>query len=137
MKPREDPEVQAWLAKAAEDLAAARILAQHAPYLDTVVGFHCQQAVEKSLKAALVVADVDPPKTHDLDVLLARLLQLMPVLSAMQEAASYLNGYSVVPRYPAFQPHSDDRESRSHRAMTLASDAVELITQALAPGETA
>lgn len=33
---------------------------------DDVVGFHAQQAVEKALKVALVLADIDFPRTHDL-----------------------------------------------------------------------
>jgi HEPN domain-containing protein len=33
---------------------------------DDVVGFHAQQAVEKALKVALVMADIDFPRTHDL-----------------------------------------------------------------------
>jgi HEPN domain-containing protein len=33
---------------------------------DDVVGCHAQQAVEKALKVALVLADIDFPRTHDL-----------------------------------------------------------------------
>lgn len=33
---------------------------------DDVVGFHAQQAVEKVLKVALVLADIDFPRSHDL-----------------------------------------------------------------------
>jgi hypothetical protein len=32
-------------------------------------GFHAQQAVEKALKVALVMADMDFPRTHDLRAL--------------------------------------------------------------------
>ncbi len=39
---------------------------------DDVVGFHAQQAVEKALKVALVLAGIPFPRTHDLDFLLAR-----------------------------------------------------------------
>ncbi len=33
---------------------------------DAIVGFHCQQAVEKSLKAVLAASGADFPFTHDL-----------------------------------------------------------------------
>jgi HEPN domain-containing protein len=31
-----------------------------------IIGFHCQQAVEKCLKAFLVLHDIEPPRSHDL-----------------------------------------------------------------------
>lgn len=36
---------------------------------DNIIGFHAQQAVEKALKVALVLADADLPLTHDLGFL--------------------------------------------------------------------
>ena len=39
---------------------------------DDVVGYHAQQAVEKAIKAVLVLCGIDFPRTHDLDFLLAR-----------------------------------------------------------------
>jgi HEPN domain-containing protein len=55
-----------FLRNAASDLAAARTLAADAQQLDDVVGFHAQQAVEKAVKAALAVREIDIPRTHDL-----------------------------------------------------------------------
>ena len=72
MKRPDEPEVRAWLEKATEDFAAARILAQQAPHLDSVIGFYCQQGAEKLFKAALVAHDLDVPKVHDTDTLLER-----------------------------------------------------------------
>ena len=37
---------------------------------DAIVGFHAQQAVEKSLKAALAAAAVDFPFTHNIALLM-------------------------------------------------------------------
>lgn len=39
--------------------------------------FHAEQAAEKALKALLVVAGIDPPRAHDLE-LLAGLLPVIP-----------------------------------------------------------
>ncbi len=57
------------LRKAASDLLAARALARDTDQQDDVVGFHAQQAVEKSLKAVLAVRGFEIPRTHDLDLL--------------------------------------------------------------------
>lgn len=54
------------LERASSDLAACRVLLADEDMLDDVVGFHAQQAVEKALKVALVLADIDFPRSHDL-----------------------------------------------------------------------
>jgi HEPN domain-containing protein len=58
-----------FLRKAASDLNAARTLAADIDQLDDVVGFHLQQVVEKSFKAALAVSAVKVRATHDLNFL--------------------------------------------------------------------
>jgi hypothetical protein len=47
------------LGHATSDLGACRVLMATEDMRDDVVGFHAQQAVEKALKVALVLADVD------------------------------------------------------------------------------
>lgn len=47
------------LEQATSDLGACRVLMAAKDMRDDVVGFHAQQAVEKALKVALVLADVD------------------------------------------------------------------------------
>jgi HEPN domain-containing protein len=58
--------------RAESDVRACRRLAGNPEMDDDVVGFHTQQAVEKAVKAALILRGVDFPTTHDLDFLLAR-----------------------------------------------------------------
>ena len=53
MKPETKAEAEAWLAKAQTDLRAAQVdIAASPPILSDAL-FHCQQAVEKALKALL------------------------------------------------------------------------------------
>jgi HEPN domain-containing protein len=52
-----------WLAKAAEDVAAVRILAREG--VTALAALHVQQAVEKILRALLVAAREDVRRTHD------------------------------------------------------------------------
>jgi HEPN domain-containing protein len=58
------------LGLARDDEFAARSLLPVPGVADSILGFHCQQAVEKSLKAALAARAIDYPYTHDLDGLL-------------------------------------------------------------------
>ena len=69
MPPQPD-EVQAWLLKAANDLLSARILLGHDPPVLETACFHCQQTVEKVLKAFLVWQAVPFEKVHSLTYLL-------------------------------------------------------------------
>ena len=92
--------VRKWLEKADHDIIAAKTLIDVQPLILDVICFHCQQAVEKYLKAFLVYNRVDIKKTHDL-----RLLQNMcsKIDSSFSELDfKDLNTYAVQVRYPDF-----------------------------------
>jgi HEPN domain-containing protein len=57
------------ITKATSDRQAAHALAQAAVAAE-ITGFHAQQAVEKAIKAILVLAGVSLPRIHDLERLL-------------------------------------------------------------------
>jgi len=57
------------LGVARDDEAAARTLLE-AQSPDSMVGFHCQQAVEKALKAVLAARGIEFPFTHDIGLLI-------------------------------------------------------------------
>ncbi len=62
--------VNEWLQKADPDLRLAEfLLAENAPFWDAIA-YHCQQAVEKYLKAFLVSRQIEFPKTHNIRELL-------------------------------------------------------------------
>jgi HEPN domain-containing protein len=54
------------LRRASDDEAAARAMLPLEPVTDAIVGFHAQQAVEKSLKAVLAARNVEFPFIHDI-----------------------------------------------------------------------
>jgi len=58
------------LRKALEDLDVLEVLAEARKPVQAAIGFHAQQAVEKSLKAVLANRGLTYPRTHDLKVLL-------------------------------------------------------------------
>ena len=92
--------VAQWMQKAERDLASTeRLAGGDEPILETAA-YHCQQAAEKSLKALLVAHDRPVPKTHDLTVLLARLIPLEPSLDGLQDATERLAPFATLFRYP-------------------------------------
>ncbi len=87
------------LRKAAADLTAARALADDPDQADEVVGFHVQQAVEKSVKAVLAWLQIEYPLTHDIDFLVRLLTRRdAPVPGALLEAR-WVSMWGVVTRY--------------------------------------
>ncbi len=64
------------------------------------IGFHCQQCVEKSLKARLEEAGLPVPKVHNLTALLGLLLPVEPLWASFNPALLLLNNYAVKFRYP-------------------------------------
>ena len=92
-----------WIEKAEAELEAAERLSPDvasSARLREIVGFHCQQTVEKYLKVLLTFYQVEFPKTHEIE----RLLVL--VSGANREAADALSGakwlgpFGVDIRYP-------------------------------------
>lgn len=78
---------EALLRAAADDEAAVRELLDSSRVGDSVVGFHAQQTVEKTLKAVLASRGVDYPFTHDVARLLdvvgrAQLPEALPIRDA-------------------------------------------------------
>jgi HEPN domain-containing protein len=92
--------LQQWIEKAENDLRNAThtlTLEEDCP-LDTVC-FHAQQCAEKYLKALLLSAGLDLPRTHDLRAL----MELLPedfALGVELWRVLPLNRYAVEARYP-------------------------------------
>jgi HEPN domain-containing protein len=90
--------INAWLLKADHDIISAQRLLEIEPMILDSACFHCQQAVEKSLKAYLCYKDRDIVKTHDVDFLLDECSQFDPVFGTIDTLN--LNEYAVKMRYP-------------------------------------
>lgn len=110
-----------WIEKARNDLLDAdnNLSAQKVPY-DTVC-FHCQQAAEKLLKAFLVARGCEYPLTHNLFVILEKVLEFDPSAESLRETLSLLNPYSVEVRYPgdAWMPTVDDAKEARQAAQKI------------------
>jgi len=96
---------------------------------DAIVGFHAQQAVEKSIKAVLASREQGFPLTHDLEGLLERCGQVgVEVPAELERSAGLLTPYAVRHRYGGQPPDLVDRKS----AQSLAALAVDWATAQLA-----
>jgi hypothetical protein len=100
-----------WLELAGDDLSAAQLLAPSQQITDSIVGFHCQQAIEKALKAVLTSLGVEFPKTHDIVLLRDQLAAAGHGLPAELNGVGDLNPYGVALRYGRLQlpPLARDR----------------------------
>lgn len=102
-----DPDVESllrqWIEKAAADLEVARRIAADATNnlrMREIVGFHCQQAAEKYLKALLTRYQVEFPKTHDIKMLLQLVETVSGPVAGSLSAARWLTPFGVEIRYP-------------------------------------
>lgn len=95
------PTTLEWISKAEEDFSVAQMSyrARRHPSYDAAV-FHCQQCVEKYLKARLEEAGVSFLRTHDLLVLHQSVLGFEPGWAVLQPFLIPLNPYGVAYRYP-------------------------------------
>jgi HEPN domain-containing protein len=90
---------QVLLERAADDAALVRHVADDVDIADAIVGFHAQQAVEKSIKAVLAAYDVEYGKTHQLNYLVRLLTEKgIDVPSSVIEADE-LSPWAVEFRY--------------------------------------
>ena len=87
-----------WLEKAEHDLIAAQLIIEVQPIILDVACFHCQQVVEKYLKAFLIWEKQDFPKTHNLDILLKKCLDINSSFETVD--LSNLEDFAVRGRYP-------------------------------------
>ena len=118
-----------WLARADEDLGVARhLLAEKLPYYGAI-GYHAQQAAEKSLKAYLVAHQVEFPKTHDLGRLLDLVASVDAALATALSSAVQLTDYGVDVRYPGDLPHLDAEDAS--RAVDCAVEVRDAVTSRL------
>ena len=102
-----------WLARAKEDLdTAAFILTASQPFVRNAL-FHCEQAVEKMMKAFLTWHDVPFRKTHNLvelgDACAAILAALLPAVGEVTALTKYATRF----RYPGapYEPTIEEAQA--------------------------
>jgi len=87
-----------WIRKAEADFKGASLILRED--LNDAVCFHCQQCIEKYLKAMLVELGLPVPKTHDLGRLRALLVPHYPAMKRYRRGMLFLTTFAVETRYP-------------------------------------
>lgn len=121
--------VREWLDRAAQDAKSAQFLLNMRPRPAEIIGFHAQQAVEKSMKAVLTQAKFTPPRTHDLVFLHQLCIREADVDLNRLQLCSRLSPYAVEHRYPV-QSTIDEEQLLSdvNEAVALMRDIQTLLT---------
>lgn len=118
-------ETVAWLRKAQGDLRAARVdLAAESALTEDAL-FHCQQAVEKTLKGFLTWHDQPFRKTHSLVELGMQCVDVEPSIEELLREAARLSEYATKYRYPGEATAATAKEATE--ALRLADDVFEQV----------
>lgn len=113
-----------WIEKAEHDLEAARELFNISKTYD-VVCFHCQQGVEKYLKAFLVAHNIRFEKVHDLWVLAQKVVAMEPNISLFKEKLKTLDAYYITARYPGDEIEYSNKEAKE--ALVFAKEIIDFL----------
>jgi len=111
-----------WVSKAEGDYLVAQreFRVRRNPNYDAI-SFHCQQLVEKYIKAFLYQKKVDFPKTHNLIELLELCLPLDTSFELQRDLLLQLDRYGVRYRYPGISADKEDAQFALHAAKVLRS----------------
>jgi HEPN domain-containing protein len=123
--------LEEWLAKAMGDAESARdLISMHKPIHADPICFHCQQAIEKTLKALIFKDSGRPPeRVHDLVYLLDRAREPNAAIpDGLDDDVEVLDRFSVAFRYPGVAATPDeavDACSRMERVLAALSPLLE------------
>ncbi len=111
-----------WIEKADNDLAAAQGLLKIKPLLTDQVCFHCQQAIEKYLKARLHHLGLPVEKTHNIEKLLDQLIATDKTLRSLRRGADTLTRFAVDYRYPGLKTTPRQAQAAFEKAKLFRSE---------------
>lgn len=129
-----DELIQAWLDRAADDLAVGRLALKEGYAAHSC--FLAHQAFEKSLKAFLMKRRAGHPRTHKLVDLVTECATFDEALTALLDGAIVLDQYYIPTRYPDATPgtlaEGLPSEKQAKQALRIAQDAFDTLAGLLA-----
>jgi HEPN domain-containing protein len=129
--PVRQEDTRAWLTKAAKDLRSAENgFSAYPPLLEDVV-FHCQQAIEKTLKGFLTWNDIPFRKTHSLEEIGRQCTNIEPAFEEVVDEAAPLTEYAWKFRYPGGVEEPTKEEAEE--ALKIAHKIQEKVLSSLPP----
>ncbi|MCL2220952.1 MAG: HEPN domain-containing protein [Oscillospiraceae bacterium] len=93
--------INEWVSYSDMDLSSAKYLCGMNQKPLEIICYHCQQSAEKMLKAYWIYKNINPPRTHDLELLRAECENHDDSFAKLHDMCKRLNGYSTQPRYPS------------------------------------
>jgi HEPN domain-containing protein len=119
--------IESWLQKANHDLMSAQRLLEIEPRILDNACFHCQQAIEKSLKAFLIYNGQDIERTHNIIFLLSECAKYDSIFGSIDPGD--INTYAVQARYPDYSlmPTLGETKSYYQLAINITSLVIERI----------
>ncbi|ASB48858.1 HEPN domain-containing protein [Alkalitalea saponilacus] len=109
--------IKQWLLKANEDLLVVEKLTEFEIIATSSVCFHCQQAVEKFLKAFLIANGVDIKKTHNIEFLLSECSEIDK--DFVEIDPKELSEFGVDARYPGDMYIPDESETLEYKNLAF------------------
>jgi HEPN domain-containing protein len=111
--------IKAWLEKAEHDVISAQRLLEIEPIILDNACFHCQQAIEKYLKAYLIYNGVEVERTHDIIFLLSQCADFDQIFREIDPLN--INVYAVKGRYPhnAIMPELEEAQQYYQLALQV------------------
>ncbi len=90
--------IKQWLLKANEDLLVVQKLTESEIVATSSICFHCQQALEKFLKAFLIANNIEIKRTHNIEYLLVECSEIDKEFANIDPKE--LSDFGVDVRYP-------------------------------------
>ena len=109
--------IKQWLLKANEDLLVVERLVDYEIIATSSACFHCQQAVEKFLKAFLISNDIEIKKTHNIEYLLSECSDIDEDFSDIDPKE--LSDFGVDVRYPGDMYIPGESETLEYQKLAL------------------
>lgn len=109
--------VKQWILKAKEDLLVVDKLTEFEVIATSSACFHCQQAVEKYLKAFLISNGTDVRKTHNIEFLLSECVDFDSEFSQIDP--KNLSDFGVDVRYPGDMYVPSEKETLEHKEIAI------------------
>ena len=128
--PPEIAELRRWIEKAEHDVRTAEAAVDLSRPITDTAAFHCQQAVEKMLKAYLFWRDRDFEKIHDLRALTLECAGFDGAFRELLDRVGPLSGYAVRFRYPG---PNDPTVDEVHAALAVVREVREFVLERLPP----
>ncbi len=109
--------IQDWLIKAEEDLLVINKLTEDEIIANSAVCFHCQQLVEKVLKAYLIANGKEIRKTHNIEYLLSECAEFDESFNNIEP--KNLSDFGVEVRYPGDMYIPSNSEAIEYKKLAI------------------